>query len=1012
MANFNHNEIPRDGLQPVTKSDETILETVDEIARQKGKDSDGNPIRALKQSMTDFLNGMENTVHMMILMLLFFMESIFCGYRIRYKTIGFKDKGLEKYFTDQLKTETIQTAVLHMDDETEFTIAWMSEPNYWVPIPRFPAREAAEALGGEERLLDLAMGNPSQKEIMDFFHTYLSQCSDYEKAEMHHGLSQYDGFERNRTAKPFYEAIMKETDGAESLPAEIKEPIFIDKMLLVSARKGEDGRDVSLVGEAPRAVCVQIDGTTYTGLVPITGQMTQTVKEVDVVLRERLKGLLVTIYLEGKEKPVRKKFFSREHIRYVQNFGPVLLLPAASIMAARTRQILIQMLIPSGIPKSGAWMEGVREETAAVIPRQKNHLMGIHTSRTPMRWLAQPLDEYPDKISFVYTDTKMEELPVDDRERCSGTGKEEAGVILLKPLEKLPLHRKGKLTAGIDFGSSSIKAGWMMAGERAHTSMELAPYQLLTPPIEKFDSLMRRMGLADTRNRTYLPTMVMSYKGNLGEEALQPYLHGVIFPMDNHMGESIFAKDGDSMKRQGIETDLKFGEPSQERENAAKIMAAQMARCIGMKALEEGADELDVRISYPNREVKEHMEEVWKNALREECDNQGIRWKEPSFILESQAIEVYLHSLPPDEAPNRTSPHIILDGGHGTTDLSFVKETKDGQVTVQASIRYAGEAILIDPLVQFLLHREEEFKRLWKDEEHGDNKERELLLDSLAEYARKYKSAASEDGRNGGGEMSAKQILGQMKAMLLLLIETIGFRDLTEYKKMPGYREIERFLTLVRGRFIQLMYLVSACLRGEEPCFDLRIYLAGGIRFALRLCEGMDMSRMNEMPVADTFRQIFRDVFGTGTEVSFHSINSEKRTDIVEGLLADDLDRHTVCRQEEIKLLEKESPYLQAERIPALEQAYRRLTESLKGLSLRRERRSVPFTEYLDIGKGTEDDADWQKENKKLFDRCRDNLYETTVQLDPYMSRELTDALFAVRMSDEILMRNAGWGEN
>ena len=77
MANFNHNEIPRDGLQPVTKSDETILETVDEIARQIGKDSDGNPIRALTQSMTDFLNGMENTVHMMILMLLFFMESIF-----------------------------------------------------------------------------------------------------------------------------------------------------------------------------------------------------------------------------------------------------------------------------------------------------------------------------------------------------------------------------------------------------------------------------------------------------------------------------------------------------------------------------------------------------------------------------------------------------------------------------------------------------------------------------------------------------------------------------------------------------------------------------------------------------------------------------------------------------------------------------------------------------------------------------------------------------------------------
>lgn len=395
-------------------------------------------------------------------------------------------------------------------------------------------------------------------------------------------------------------------------------------------------------------------------------------------------------------------------------------------------------------------------------------------------------------------------------------------------------------------------------------------------------------------------TMAIAYQNYLSGSLNHCYEQGCArFP---EFSELVTTFSPDDFDAPSVFTDIKFGNTTGVAAVALRIYLENLLwlGCLG--AVLHGANKLRIRISYPRKEVYNHMQTIWQSvaeAVRKKCQLDIYM----DFITEAESNYFYQrkYSEKMEEKVSVTNDFGIIDIGHGTSDMNFYfhsERENEPAKQVQISVRYAGERLLTETIYDYFRNKRHDFQSIWdlmpeadynlsKDEER---KRKEIggrrLIEEYLKNAEKIEAASlptsnvNEHGKRFSLESNQKNIL-------ITLLQDIHLRSNLSDLMETG--TIKEFLLFMKFKYMNL-FLVYADILGACPRSDsgntFKFFLYGGGRHGIQTITGRPMDALNETAFGAAIKLALSSKMKIpANNINIISNNSIKKNEVVDGML-------------------------------------------------------------------------------------------------------------------------------
>ena len=160
-------------------------------------------------------------------------------------------------------------------------------------------------------------------------------------------------------------------------------------------------------------------------------------------------------------------------------------------------------------------------------------------------------------------------------------------------------------------------------------------------------------------------------------------------------------RDELGLRNSGIYFGLKFGRNDNSNKKALQGFFAYLLTLAALEARAHGIGEVKLTATYPNQAGYGNLQQQLLSTLTEvsprffnNAINKAIAYRRET----TSAIGYFRYKTPPGLSLD--TGFVVVDIGGGTTDISLVKSTRNGQIkTSRESIRFAGDALIRQTLV-------------------------------------------------------------------------------------------------------------------------------------------------------------------------------------------------------------------------------------------------------------------------------------------------------------------------
>lgn len=541
--------------------------------------------------------------------------------------------------------------------------------------------------------------------------------------------------------------------------------------------------------------------------------------------------------------------------------------------------------------------------------------------------------------------------------------------------------------------------------------------------------------------RGSFPTMVRIYKEGLQDGGTICYEHGCALFPDMELVGRLLEKDKD-WGQAAILTDIKFGQNDNLHVQALQLFLLNMLWLGSLECVLNGADEIQVMISYPRSTIKKKIENTWEYIKEKMEETSQVKISEVIYFSEAEANARYLQKImrgDPGRAITSASIFGICDIGDGTSDFNLYLGRADNDEIpsrIQFSMRYAGNDILVNTIMDFSEKRQNDFRRIWnmpEDKKKSSNNPKVKLADSLIEtyyeLLKLEKRYQVEDGKEGNGDVEAdgrnRMSFGNRESrrnIVLALIENVGLKR--KLYMLPE-ESIRDFVAVLAFKYWNLFHVYGDMLDKFAPeTLSFKLFFYGGGRKALESATGDSLENFARTSLGRdmiSYLSSQAKIEEEGFSIYLEK-NEAQKTEVVEGMLEsvgkDSINSNVYNGGEEIdkyyteKIKAGDDAEILTEKYISksekrLLQGYQEYINEAREkeyfeLCLREDIKCI--YEAVSIGK-QEKRSEVEKENYKKFKSAAFNLWDE-VTSDKDNPQCLWEVLFYTKMSNYLLMEN------